>query len=103
MFADLPADPLERTARSTHAQGLANSLRLSGTGTQAWLQPALATINSPTLTLAGTNDSKFSGEAIAIQRAVPGATVRLIDGAGHAAHLEQPERAATVVATFLAS
>jgi 2-succinyl-6-hydroxy-2,4-cyclohexadiene-1-carboxylate synthase len=103
MFAGLPADPLERTARSSHAEGLANSLRLAGTGTQAWLQPALAAINSPTLTLAGANDSKFSGEAIAIQRGVPGAIVRLIDGAGHAAQLEQPERTAAAVAEFLAS
>jgi 2-succinyl-6-hydroxy-2,4-cyclohexadiene-1-carboxylate synthase len=102
MFAALPVDPLERAARSSHAKGLANSLRLSGTGTQAWLQPALATIDSPTLVLAGANDSKFSAEATAIQRGVPGAIVRLINGAGHAAHLEQPGSTAAVIAEFLA-
>jgi 2-succinyl-6-hydroxy-2,4-cyclohexadiene-1-carboxylate synthase len=103
MFAGLPADPLERAARSSHAQGLANSLRLAGTGTQAWLEPVLATIDSPTLTLAGALDKKFSVEASAIQFSVPESTVRLIDSAGHAAHLEQPERAAVAVAEFLAS
>jgi len=103
MFAGLPVDPMERAARSIHAKGLASSLRLAGTGTQVWLQPALATIDSPTLVLAGANDSKFSAEATAIQRGVPGALVRLIDGAGHAAHIEQPERTAAVVAEFLAS
>jgi 2-succinyl-6-hydroxy-2,4-cyclohexadiene-1-carboxylate synthase len=101
MFAGLPADPLERTARSSEAQGLATSLRLAGTGTQAWLQPALATLDSPTLALAGANDSKFSAEATAIQRGVPGAVVRLIHGAGHAAHLEQPKRTAAAVNEFL--
>jgi pimeloyl-ACP methyl ester carboxylesterase len=59
-------------------------------------------IDSPTLVLAGANDSKFSAEATAIQRGVPGALVRLIDGAGHAPQLEQPERTAAVVAEFLA-
>jgi 2-succinyl-6-hydroxy-2,4-cyclohexadiene-1-carboxylate synthase len=102
MFAGLPTDPLERAARSSHAKGLANSLRLSGTGTQAWLQPALAGIDSPTLVLAGSNDSKFSAEATALQRGIPGASVRLIDGAGHAAQLEQPESTARVVNEFLA-
>jgi len=102
MFAGLPVDQTERAARNTHAKGLASSLRLAGTGTQVWLQPALAVIDSPTLVLAGANDSKFSAEATAIQRGVPGALVRLIDGAGHAAQLEQPERTAAVVAEFLA-
>jgi 2-succinyl-6-hydroxy-2,4-cyclohexadiene-1-carboxylate synthase len=103
MFAQLPADPIERAARSTNAHGLAHSLRRAGTGTQAWLQPALAGIDLPTLVLAGANDAKFGAEATAIGRGVSGSIVRLIDGAGHAAQLEQPERTATAVATFLAS
>jgi 2-succinyl-6-hydroxy-2,4-cyclohexadiene-1-carboxylate synthase len=103
MFAALPVDPLERAARSSYAQGLSNSLRRAGTGTQAWLQPVLATIDSATLALAGANDHKFSAEAKAIQLGVPGATFQLINGAGHAAQLEQPERTAAMVADFLAS
>jgi 2-succinyl-6-hydroxy-2,4-cyclohexadiene-1-carboxylate synthase len=39
MFAGLPIDPIERAARSTDAEGLANSLRFAGSGTQSWLAP----------------------------------------------------------------
>jgi 2-succinyl-6-hydroxy-2,4-cyclohexadiene-1-carboxylate synthase len=103
MFAALPDDPLERAARSADADGLANSLRLAGTGTQAWLAPLLASITTPTLALAGVRDTKFSAEAQAIALAVSSGSYDLIDAAGHAAHLEQPAATAQRIASFLAS
>jgi 2-succinyl-6-hydroxy-2,4-cyclohexadiene-1-carboxylate synthase len=102
MFAALPDDPLERAARSADTDGLANSLRLAGTGTQTWLAPLLATITAPTLALAGARDAKFSAEAQAIALAMSWGSYDLIDGAGHAAHLERPETTAERIASFLA-
>ena len=102
MFAALPDDPLERAARSADTDGLANSLRLAGTGTQAWLAPLLATIAAPTLALAGARDAKFSAEAQAIALAMSRGSYDLIDGAGHAAHLERPETTAERITSFLA-
>jgi 2-succinyl-6-hydroxy-2,4-cyclohexadiene-1-carboxylate synthase len=102
MFAALPDDPLERAARSADTDGLANSLRLAGTGTQTWLAPLLATITAPTLALAGARDAKFSAEAQAIALAMSRGSYDLIDGAGHAAHLERPETTAERIASFLA-
>jgi 2-succinyl-6-hydroxy-2,4-cyclohexadiene-1-carboxylate synthase len=103
MFASLPDDPLERATRSRDAQGLASSLRLAGTGTQAWLAPQLGAIASPTLALAGANDEKFSAEARAIARSVDQASYALVESAGHAAHLERPDATARLVNAFLSA
>jgi 2-succinyl-6-hydroxy-2,4-cyclohexadiene-1-carboxylate synthase len=102
MFASLVHDPLERAVRSTHsARGLADSLRLAGTGTQTWLAPLLGTITAPTLALAGARDAKFAAEARAIAREVARGSYDLIDDAGHAAHIEQPESSAMRITSFL--
>ena len=102
MFSTLPYDPRERQARSHDPRGLASSLRLSGTGTQEFLGPLFDTLIVPMLCLAGERDTKFSAEAKAIAASVPEAHLRLIDEAQHAAHLENPEACADLVATFLA-
>jgi 2-succinyl-6-hydroxy-2,4-cyclohexadiene-1-carboxylate synthase len=101
LFATLSPDPRERAARSRDAEGLAASLRLAGTGTQRWLGQHLDALASPTLALAGAIDTKFADEAAAIARAVPAGVCLLVPGAGHAAHLEQPEVTARRVAEFL--
>lgn len=90
MFSALPRDEREMAARSRDAEGLAMSLRRAGTGTQRWLGDELRELSVPTLALAGALDSKFSVEAEAIARTVKSGTSALIDGAHHAAHLEQP-------------
>ncbi len=102
MFASLPDDPLERAARSTrNAHGLAESLRRAGTGTQEWLAPKLPLIAVSTLALAGANDAKFVAEASAIASGVQHGSFDVIADAGHAAHLEQPQRAADRIGSFL--
>ena len=97
MFASLPKDPLERAARSTDAAGLANSLRFAGTGTQRWLAPELASLEVPTLALAGALDQKFSLEATAIAEGAADASAQFVPDAHHAAHLEQAEATAALV------
>jgi len=103
MFAALPDDERERASRSLDPMGLARSLRSSGTGTQRWLAPMLATINVPTLAMAGSNDLKFTLEADAIARGVGNGVSAVVPDAGHAAHLEQPERSASMVSAFVLS
>jgi 2-succinyl-6-hydroxy-2,4-cyclohexadiene-1-carboxylate synthase len=100
MFSSLPNDPRERTARSRDARGLANSLRSSGTGTQAWLAPELPALRTPTLALAGSDDEKFSREAAAIADGVLFGHCAFVANASHAAHLEQPERVGALVESF---
>ncbi|MHB1087537.1 MAG: alpha/beta fold hydrolase [Acidimicrobiales bacterium] len=101
MFASLPVDDIERAARSASAVGLANSLRHSGTGTQAWLADQLTAVSVPTLALAGERDAKFISEARAIAHSVANGAFQAIPDAGHAAHLEQPALFAQAVESFL--
>jgi 2-succinyl-6-hydroxy-2,4-cyclohexadiene-1-carboxylate synthase len=92
LFAGLPDDPTARADRRRNtASGLAASLRLAGTGTQEPLWSRLGTIGAPVLAMAGEHDAKFVPIAERIARLVPAGQVALVPGAGHAAHLEQPE------------
>ncbi|NNN07745.1 MAG: alpha/beta fold hydrolase [Acidimicrobiaceae bacterium] len=92
----------ESDTRSHDAAGLARSLRGAGTGTQQWLGERLADLEVPTLALAGELDSKFVAEARAIADTLPFGSFATITGAGHAAHLEQPELVAREIEDFLA-
>jgi len=90
MFAHLPADDLERAARSRDARGLAASLRDAGTGTQYWLGDVLGQLTMPYLALAGQYDQKFSSEAVALASGAKHGRYLIIPNAHHAAHLEAP-------------
>jgi 2-succinyl-6-hydroxy-2,4-cyclohexadiene-1-carboxylate synthase len=97
MFASLAPDPLERATRSANATGLANSLRYSGAGTQRWLGSRLAALTVPTTVVAGARDAKFLGEAERIGEYIPHASLSVVLGAGHAAHLERPAASASAL------
>jgi len=97
LFASLPGDPLERASRSVDPKGLANSLRHAGTGTQSWLGPRLGEIAVPTTVVAGEKDAKFITEAVRLGERIPEATISVVLGAGHAAHLERPEASASAL------
>ncbi len=83
--------------------GLAGSLRGMGTGSQAWVGDRLGEVRVPVLLTAGTLDTKFSAIAGQMAEAIPDATMRLIEAAGHAAHLERPEAFNALVREFLLS
>lgn len=83
------------------AHGLANSLRGMGTGAQEPLHDALPGIEIPVLLLAGEHDEKFTLEAREMAEALPDATIRVIEGAGHAAHIERPREFGDSVLAFL--
>lgn len=106
LFAGLPDDPADRAARAANtAEGLASSLRLAGTGTQAPLWDALDVLRrraTPALILAGGRDTKFQAAAERLAAAIgPSATVAWVPDAGHAAHLEAPAAFAAMVRPFL--
>jgi 2-succinyl-6-hydroxy-2,4-cyclohexadiene-1-carboxylate synthase len=81
--------------------GQANSLRGMGTGAQTWLGDRLQEINVPVLLTAGRLDTKYVQIAEEMANAIPDARVRVIEEAGHAAHLERPDAFNTAVLEFL--
>ncbi len=100
MFSGL-RDPGLAARRENTAAGLASSLRLAGTGTQAPLWDRLSALGPPALLLAGADDLRFAAVAARMARAMPTAAFSLVPGAGHAAHLAQPELTARMVTRFL--
>ena len=81
--------------------GLANSLRGIGQGAQPPLHDRLGEITAPALLLAGAEDAKFRRLAAEMAAAMPAAEVLVIEGAGHAAHLEQPRAFEEAVLAFV--
>jgi len=92
---------LKQQRMAQRAVGLANSLRGMGTGSQTWLGDQLAQIDVPVLLTAGRLDTKYVQIAEEMASAIPDARVRIIEGGGHAAHLEQPQAFNSVVMEFL--
>ncbi len=72
--------------------GLAASMRGAGQGSQEPLDHRLGSLAAPTLLIVGELDTKALANARAIAEAAPPgrATVLVIEGAGHAAHLARP-------------
>ena len=97
--AHLRAARAQRLA--SNPRGLARSLIAGGTGAMEPLHERLADCDAPTLLVAGAHDSKFCAIAEQLAAALPRAALACIDGAGHAAHVEQPEATASAIAEFI--
>ncbi len=100
-LTDAQRAALRRGRIAQHPVGLANSLRGMGTGSQEWVGDRLGELRVPVLLTAGTLDTKYSAIAREMAAAIPSSTVQLIEGGGHAAHLEQPDAFAALVRGFL--
>ncbi|HEX9994834.1 MAG TPA: alpha/beta fold hydrolase [Acidimicrobiales bacterium] len=105
LFAGLPAwARFEAERREGSAAGLAASLRLAGTGTQPPSWHRLGELAMPVLVVAGERDIRFSAAGRRLAAAVgPNAAFAAVPGAGHAAHLEAPDRFLAVVRPWLAA
>jgi 2-succinyl-6-hydroxy-2,4-cyclohexadiene-1-carboxylate synthase len=105
LFAGLPADRAYRDERLENTvPGLRSSLELAGTGAQEPTWHELHRLEMPVLVLAGARDEKFAALADRLGREIgTNATVVLVEDAGHAAHLERPERFLEVVQVWLAA
>jgi 2-succinyl-6-hydroxy-2,4-cyclohexadiene-1-carboxylate synthase len=82
-------------------RGLAASLRGSGQGAMVPLHDRLAGIRIPTLVIAGALDDRGRPRAEAVAAGIPGARLAIIDGAGHAPHLETPRVFRRLATEFL--
>jgi 2-succinyl-6-hydroxy-2,4-cyclohexadiene-1-carboxylate synthase len=103
-LADLPPERRERLRRERLRQdpaGLAASLRGMGVGAQPWLGQEVRCLRPPALFVAGAGDPKFAAIARDLAAAAPRGELLLVEGAGHAPHLERPEEFARGVIEFL--
>ena len=93
LFAGLQPAPDDVAARALNPPaGLAAALRNLGTGAQEPLWDRLGELDMPVLLVAGQADAKFAELAGRMAAAIgANATVGLVAGAGHAAHLERPD------------
>jgi 2-succinyl-6-hydroxy-2,4-cyclohexadiene-1-carboxylate synthase len=84
-----------------NAQGLANSLRGMGTGSQSSLWGALPNITIPTLLLCGSFDEKYVQITRDMARIMPNAELVIFQDAGHNIHFEQLEAFKIILSNFL--
>jgi len=105
LFAGLSADAQFVEERSENTvDGLAESLRQAGTGAQDPLWERLERLEMPMLVTAGARDAKFSAEAERLVTAIgANATLGLVPGTGHAAHLEDPDAFLAILRPWLAA
>jgi 2-succinyl-6-hydroxy-2,4-cyclohexadiene-1-carboxylate synthase len=103
LFATLPAEAAGRADRLANTpEGLAYALRRLGTGAQEPLWDRLGGLGPPTLLVAGDRDPKFAALAGRMAAAIgPQARVALVEGAGHAVHLERPAELAALIEELL--
>jgi 2-succinyl-6-hydroxy-2,4-cyclohexadiene-1-carboxylate synthase len=101
VLAGLPADIAARThadrLRGTPT-GLARALRGLGTGALPSVWQRLGELAMPVTLVVGERDQKFREIADEMATAMPSASVVVLPGSGHAAHLEAPSRVAALIA-----
>jgi 2-succinyl-6-hydroxy-2,4-cyclohexadiene-1-carboxylate synthase len=102
LFVGLPESARFETERRTNTvAGLAASLRSAGTSSMTPLWDQLHLLQCPVLVLTGERDTRYCEIAEGLVAGIgSGATHVTIAGAGHAAHLEQPEATAAAVLDF---
>lgn len=81
--------------------GLAGSLRGMGTGAMRPLDARLNELERPVCLVAGALDEKFTHLAAEICGQLPDARSEILDGVGHAAHIEAPAEFGRVANQFL--
>ena len=86
------------------AEGLASSLRMAGTGTQAPLWDRLGELAMPVLIVTGARDAKFTAIGRRMVGSI-GTNARHVEigDADHAPHLQRPHNVATLIHTFLST
>lgn len=82
-------------------EGLAASLRATGTAAQPSYWEQLSDLTTPTLIIAGELDQKFAQIATTMHAAIPDSRLEIVAKAGHAVHLEQPAIYTQLVSQFL--
>ncbi len=83
------------------ATGLACSLRGMGAGAMEPLWDRLRNVGVPCTFVAGALDARYIEYAKRLAQTVEGGTTELVDGAGHAAHMEEPDLFARILTRHL--
>lgn len=101
LFASLSIEDADLEDRNSHtAEELATMLRTLSSGAQEPLWDRLGELSIPVLIVAGSLDAKFIAVARKLYEAIPNAEVAVVQGSGHAAHLEHPDAIAELLATW---
>jgi len=92
---------IRRIRLSQRPLGIANTLRMAGTGLMAPLWEFLPELHTPTLLITGSNDVKFTEIAQRMMHVLPHGNHVTIPNAGHAAHIENSHKVAGHIKAFL--
>ena len=92
-----------KAAQHRSADGLAKAARGMLTQRDASVIQSLTSIDKPTLVVTGADDQNFLAAHSYMSEKIPGAMSFMIDDAGHAANIDQPEAFNAAVEAFLAS
>lgn len=84
-----------------HPEGLPRAARGSMVQSDARVIDSLPTIAVPTLVVVGAQDTDFLASADYLHRRIPNARKLVVDDAGHAANMDQPETFNTAVRELL--
>jgi 2-succinyl-6-hydroxy-2,4-cyclohexadiene-1-carboxylate synthase len=104
LFADQSETLVEeqRPGRlSNDPRSLALLLRTAGQGTLEPVWHELRSLEMPLLVIAGARDDGYSSAAKRIASTAPNARAEIVEDAGHAPQLQQPEAVATLITEFL--
>jgi 2-succinyl-6-hydroxy-2,4-cyclohexadiene-1-carboxylate synthase len=104
LFADQPEALIEeqRPGRLSHDPGsLAMLLRTAGQGVLDPVWHELLTLDLPVLAIAGARDEGYVRAAQRMADVAPRGRAAIVEDAGHAAHLQRPQRVAELIEEFL--
>jgi 2-succinyl-6-hydroxy-2,4-cyclohexadiene-1-carboxylate synthase len=104
LFAD-QSDSLVEEQRpgrlSQDPRSLALLLRTAGQGVLEPVWHELRAFEVPVLAIAGARDAGYTAAAKRIAQVAPRGRAAIVEEAGHAAHLQQPDKVARLIAEFL--
>jgi len=104
LFAD-QSDALveaQRAGRLSHdPRSLALLLRTAGQGVLEPVWHELRALELPLLAIAGARDEGYTAAAKRIASTAPRARAAIVEDAGHAAHLQQPQEVGRLITDFL--
>ncbi len=92
---------LHRDRLNNSGAGLANSLLGMGTGMQDSYWEQLSSVQTPTLLITGSLDDKFCKIAGKMRLALPNCRWEVVQGSGHAIHVEDSEMFGRIVSEFV--
>lgn len=100
-LAEMRLDASGREESAEAARGFASACRAIATLVEQPLAPRLGEISCPTTYLVGERDPFGVGGSVKASRAVPGAELIILPGAGHVPFREVPEAFDAALASFL--